>query len=377
MFQEQPDKPRWRLAKTHKREIVANACSNDGSRKVRADRSCRLCSPQLSAQTKALQSQSRKSVVFLVLALLLAISTAVRAEKLERIHIIIPGGAGGGWDTTARGVGEALTRSALLRRVSYENISGGGGSKAISHLIETAERQKSTLLISSTPVIVSSLQNLFPQSYKDLTPVAAVIADYGAFVVPIDSEYQEWGQVLADFAEDPRNVLVAGGSVVGGMDHIVVAMAFDESGFDAREVRYIPYNAGAQAMVGLLSKETQLLSTGLSEALALAAQGEVRILASTAENRVTQAPGVPTLKEQGVDMVFENWRGFFAAPNLPETRLRAFQQILEGMYDTADWKEIRDSRGWSQLYLAGEDFEEFLSHQENRMAILMDQLGLR
>ena len=311
-----------------------------------------------------------------MLALLLAIPTGVRAEELERIHIIIPGGAGGGWDTTARGVGLALTRSGLLRRVSFENISGGGGSKAIAHLIETAERQKSTLLVSSTPIIVSSLQNLFPQSYKDLTPVAAVIADYGAFVVSIDSEYREWSQVLTDFAEDPRNVLVAGGSVVGGMDHIVVAMAFDASDFDAREVRYIPYNAGAQAMVGLLSKETQLLSTGLSEALALAAQGEVRILATTAEIRVSHAPDVPTLKEQGVDMVFENWRGFFAAPNVPESRLREFRHILQGMYATADWKEIRDSHGWSQLYIAGEDFEEFLAHQENSMAILMDQLGL-
>ena len=341
------------------------------------ERSRRICSRQLCARTKATQSHSRKSAISFTLALLLVVPTGVRAAELDRIHIIIPGGAGGGWDTTARGVGEALTRSALLRRVSYENISGGGGSKAISHLIETAERQKSTLLVSSTAVIVSSLQNLFPQSYKDLTPVAAVIADYGTFVVPIDSEYRQWSQVLADFAEDPRNVLVAGGSVVGGMDHIVVAMAFDESGFDAREVRYIPYNAGAQAMVGLLSRETQLLSTGLSEALALAAQGEVRILATTAENRVSQAPNVPTLKEQGVDMVFQNWRGFFAAPGVSETRLRAFQDILQGMYGTADWKEICDSRGWSQLYIAGEDFDEFLARQENSMALLMDQLGLR
>ena len=377
MLQERPDKPRWRLAEIHRRDFLANACSNDGSRNAMPERSRRICLRQLCARTKATQSHSRKSAISFTLALLLVVPTGVRAAELDRIHIIIPGGAGGGWDTTARGVGEALTRSALLRRVSYENISGGGGSKAISHLIETAERQKSTLLVSSTAVIVSSLQNLFPQSYKDLTPVAAVIADYGTFVVPIDSEYRQWSQVLADFAEDPRNVLVAGGSVVGGMDHIVVAMAFDESGFDAREVRYIPYNAGAQAMVGLLSRETQLLSTGLSEALALAAQGEVRILATTAENRVSQAPNVPTLKEQGVDMVFQNWRGFFAAPGVSETRLRAFQDILQGMYGTADWKEICDSRGWSQLYIAGEDFDEFLARQENSMALLMDQLGLR
>ena len=298
-------------------------------------------------------------------------------HALERLHILIPGGAGGGWDTTARGVGEALTRSGLVPRVSYENMSGGDGSKAIAHLIETAERQTDTLMISSTPIILKSLKDIFPQSYKDLTPVAAVIADYGAFVVKMDSKYTSWQQMIADFRLDPRNVLVAGGSVLGSMDHVVAAMAFKKSGVDAKTLRYIPYNAGAKAMVGLLSNETQLLSTGLSEALALAEQGEVRILAMTAATRVDHAPDVPTISEQGVDLVFTNWRGFFGAPGLSEDKVREFQDLLVKMYDTKEWEDIRLKRGWANLYIGGDKFVEFLKDQEKEMALLMDELGIR
>jgi putative tricarboxylic transport membrane protein len=321
-------------------------------------------------------SRQRKLIaVFLSLSIFFGVIQPVFA--VERLHILIPGGAGGGWDATARGVGEALTRSGLVPKASYENMSGGDGSKAIAHLIETAERQTDTLMISSTPIVLKSLKNIFPQSHKDLTPVAAVIADYGAFVVQVDSKYTSWQQMITDFEVDPRNVLVAGGSVIGGMDHVVAAMAFMKSGVDPRTLRYIPYNAGAKAMVGLLSGETQLLSTGLSEALALAEQGEVRILAMTAATRVEHAPDVPTISEQGVDMVFTNWRGFFGAPGLSEDKIREFQDLLVRMYDTKEWEDIRLKRGWSNLYISGDNFVDFLSDQEKEMALLMDELGLR
>ena len=319
--------------------------------------------------------QQKLFAVFLSLGIFFSVSHA--AIAVERLHILIPGGAGGGWDATARGVGEALTRSGLVPRASYENMSGGDGSKAIAYLIETAKRQTDTLMISSTPIVLKSLKNIFPQSYKDLTPVAAVIADYGAFVVVADSKYTDWQQVIADFERDPRNVLIAGGSVIGGMDHVVAAMAFKKSGVDAKTLRYIPYNAGAKAMVGLLSGETQLLSTGLSEALALAAQGEVRILAMTAATRLDHAPDVPTIKEQGVDLVFTNWRGFFGAPGLPEDKVNEFQDLLLRMYDTEEWEDIRQKRGWSNLYISGDDFVNFLADQATEMGVLMDELGLR
>lgn len=121
-----------------------------------------------------------------VLAILPA-GASFAAPQLESIHFLIPGGAGGGWDGTARGTGEALTKSGLVEKASYQNMSGGGGGKAIAHLIETAKNAKDTLMVNSTPIIARSLTGVFPQSFRDLTPVAGIIADYSAFVVRADS----------------------------------------------------------------------------------------------------------------------------------------------------------------------------------------------
>ena len=136
-----------------------------------------------------------------LLMLALAVTPAASTE-VDEIHFLIPGGAGGGWDGTARGVGKALLDSKLVKQASFENMSGGGGGKALNHLISTAKRQEGTLLVNSTPSIIRSLTGVFPQSFRDLTPVAAVIADYAAFVVPKDSKYTSLDQVIADFKND-------------------------------------------------------------------------------------------------------------------------------------------------------------------------------
>lgn len=303
-------------------------------------------------------------------------SSSPQPFTLNKIHFLIPGGAGGGWDSTARGVGEALRVSGTVTNVSFENISGGSGGRALAYLLETADRQTNTLMISSTPILLNSLKKVFPQSYKQLTPIAAVIADYGAFVVKVNSPYHNWQQVMDSFKRAPKSIKVAGGSARGSMDHLVFVQAVKESGGDPREVRYIPYNAGAQAMVGLLSEETQLLSTGLSEAIALAAQGEVRILAMTAPNRLPLIPDVPTLVEQQVNAVFINWRGFFAPSNISETEIKDYERVFKQLYQLPQWQQIRDTRGWIDNYIAGEDFAVFLEQQEQQLGVLMTELGL-
>jgi putative tricarboxylic transport membrane protein len=159
------------------------------------------------------------------------------------------------------------------------------------------------------------------------------------------------------------------------MDHLVPAMVILAAGGDPLKLKYVPYDAGGKAMAGLLSGDTQVLSTGFGEALGLANQGEVRILAVTSDERLSQAPDVPTVKELGYDVTFANWRGFFGIPGLPKDKAEAYQAVLEKMYDTPEWEEIRKQRGWQNLYNAGDDFYAFLEGQEKAIGDIMRKLG--
>jgi putative tricarboxylic transport membrane protein len=297
------------------------------------------------------------------------------APAIDSIHFLIPGGAGGGWDGTARGTGEALTKSGLVGTASYQNLSGGGGGKAIAHIIETAAQQKKTLMVNSTPIVVRSLTGVFPQSFRDLTPVAGTIADYGAFVVRADSSIKSWKDVVAGFKEDPKKMKFAGGSSKGSLDHLVPAAAIKAEGLDPKTLRYIPYDAGGKAMAGLLSGEAHLLSTGLGEALEMSKAGQVRILAITAPERVKDAPDAPTLVEMGNPTVFANWRGFFGPPGLSDAEVKAYTDVLGKMYETPEWETVRARNGWVNAFKPGADFTSFLEDQEQVVGDLMRELG--
>jgi len=301
-----------------------------------------------------------------------SLATSAVATGVDKIHFLIPGGAGGGWDGTARGVGEALKKSDLVKETSFENMSGGGGGKAIAYIIETAKKQKNTLMVNSTPIVIRSLQGVFPQSFRDLTLVSSVVADFGVLAVRNDSKYQTWADIKIAFEKNPRSVKVAGGSSRGSMDHLVAAQIFKAAGGNPTSVRYVPYDAGGKALAGLLTGEVDVLSTGLGEVLEKHIKGELKIIGVTSDENIE---GIPSFKSMGADAYFANWRGFFGAPNLSEEKTLAFAKVIADMYKTDEWEVVRKRNGWANLYKPTKSFEKFLENQEKVIGSLMKEMG--
>lgn len=303
-----------------------------------------------------------------------AVSMAV-AQQSEPLHLLIPAGPGGGLDSTARAIGNALQNNTIRAPVSYENMTGGGGGRALGHFVETAERQEQTLLINSTPLIVRSLQGLFPQSYHDVVPITALVAEFNVFVVHADSQLTSWQQVIDSIRDNPRSLTSGGGSVRGSMDHIVLAQALQASGIDPRRARYLPYDGGGKAMIALLGGEVDVLSTGAGEVLGYVDSGEVRVLAVAATARLPQLADVPTLTELGVPVVFANWRGLFAAPGTSAATAALLSKQIHQATQTQSWQQSLSRYGWTRLDLNREDFQAYLEQQEADLRTMLQQLG--
>ena len=317
------------------------------------------------------------SVLFSVILLFSA--TATNSIAMDKIHFVIGGGAGGGWDGTARGTGEALTKSGMLKSASFENMSGGGGGKALAFMINT--KPKNTILVQSTPLVLRSITRHEGYvtgsgvlSYKDVTPIAGVIGDYGAIAVAKDSPYKNFKDVVDAYKKNPSSIKMAGGSVRGSMDHLIGALAFQAAGANPNDVAYIPYDAGGKALAGLLSGETQIISTGLGELMG--ARDQVRIIGITAPSRIADAPDAPTLKEQGYDVQFVNWRGFFGPPNMSNKDKKALSTMLGKVMKTPEWEAVRKRNAWVNIYNSDKDFVKFLDAQTVEMTALMKKLGV-
>ena len=321
----------------------------------------------------------KKIVSVLFSAILLFSATATNSIAMDKIHFVIGGGAGGGWDGTARGTGEALTKAGMLKSASFENMSGGGGGKALAYMINT--QPKNTVLVQSTPLVLRSITRHEGYvtgsgvlSYKDVTPIAGVIGDYGAIAVAKNSPYKNFKDVVDAYKKNPSSIKMAGGSVRGSMDHLIGALAFQAAGANPNDVAYIPYDAGGKALAGLLSGETQIISTGLGELMG--ARDQVRIIGITAPSRVADAPDAPTLKEQGYDVQFVNWRGFFGPPNMSNKDKNALSAMLGKVMKTPEWEAVRKRNAWVNIYNSDKDFVKFLDAQTVEMTALMKKLGV-
>ena len=305
--------------------------------------------------------------------------SSTNSFAIDKLHFVIGGGAGGGWDGTARGTGEALTKAGMLKSASFENMSGGGGGKALAYMINN--KPSNTILVQSTPLVLRSItrhegyvKGSGVLSYKDVVPIAGVIGDYGAIAVAKNSPYKNFKDVVDAYKKDPSSIKMAGGSVRGSMDHLIGALAFQEAGADPNKVVYIPYDAGGKALAGLLSGETQILSTGLGEVMG--ARDQVRIIGITAPDRVGDAPDVPTLKEQGYDVQFVNWRGFFGPPGMSASMKNEIAKMLGDVQKTSEWETVRARNAWVNIYNPGNDFVKFLEKQTDEMTALMKKLGV-
>ena len=292
----------------------------------------------------------------------------------DRLHLIIPAGPGGGLDATARALGNAMVESGLSDGVSYENRTGGGGGKAMAYFVTNGSALSDTLLVNSAPLIIRSLQGLFPQSYRDLTPIAGLIADPGVIAVRADSPFQSWNDLAQVLTAGKERLFVGGGSVKGSLDHITLSLVAQAAGINPRGIRYLAYDGGAKAQLALLSGEVDVMVSGLGETLAAHRAGSVRILGMT--DHTNPSSDVPIFVDQGIDVVFFNWRGVFAPGGLDQAEASRLEKRLTQLTTSDAWQQQLARYGWQPLFLPGEEFITYLEAQEYRLAKVMGELGL-
>lgn len=294
------------------------------------------------------------------------------------LDFIVPGGAGGGWDLTMRTTAKILTDTGLVENpMPITNKPGAGGGVALSYL-QTIDGDDKTVVVYSPPLLLINLNGSSEFGYKDTTPLARLIADYGAFVVTKDSEYKSINQIMDALKADPKSVKIGGNSSAGSMDHIQFLMMAKAAGVqNLDKIDYISFQDGG-ATAQILGGHVDLLSTGLGDVEALVASGDLKVLAHTADHRVGEGvlAEIPTCIEEGIDGTFVNWRGIFGPPNMPEYAVKYWSDKLGEMVETPEWDAACTKNGWDKLYLNSADFGTFLEEVNGEYEGILKDIGM-
>jgi len=322
-----------------------------------------------------------------ILAALLVVAVAVCGAFAQKapsnyptrpMEFIAPAGAGGGWDTTIRMVANALQQEKIVPvAMPVTNRTGGGGGVNLAYL-QTKKGADDIISVYSPPIIFIKLNGTSQYGYKDTTPIARLIADYGAFYVGKSSKYKNLIDVLEALKKDPKSVKVGGTSAAGSMDHIVflyVAKAYGVK--NLKQIQYIAFqdNTGpTQLMGGFID----VFSADIGSLRGLVESGDLKILGITAPERIGTGlvATYPTCKEQGVDAVFENWRGLFGPPGMPEYALAYWREALAKLAVSPTWKKIMEQNAWTPAYLDTPGFNGFLNRADLESREIFEELGI-
>ncbi len=305
----------------------------------------------------------------------IVLSISVVAQSMPALQIFVPAAPGGGWDQTGRTIEMAMRTDGIVKDFKFEHAPGAGGAVGLPKFLGAKKAQPDAILVGGMVMVGSLIANKSPVKMTDLTPIARLTGEAQVVVVPAESPFKSMADLMAAFKADPAKVSWAGGSA-GGTDHIMAGMIARAAGVEPKKVAYVAFAGGGPAQAALLGNQVSAGISGYGEFSEQIKAGKLRALAISADKRLAGADTVPTLKEQGVDVVLFNWRGVFGAPGITADQRKALVDVVVKMTEGPTWKSELVKKDWTPILLTGDDFGKYLDTEITRITGILVDLGL-
>jgi putative tricarboxylic transport membrane protein len=306
----------------------------------------------------------------LALALAFAAGAATAQPSLK---MMIPANPGGGWDQTGRNLAAAMQSAKLVSGVQFDNKGGAAGAIGLAQFVNSSKGDPNAVMIGGMVMVGGLILNKSPVSLSQVTPIARLTSEWEVIVVPANSPHKDLASLLKAFKADPGKVSWGGGSA-GGTDHILVGLIAKQIGADPKKINYVPFKGGGEAIAAILGGHVTAGVSGIGEFIEHIKSGKMRALAQSGPTKVE---GIPSLKEQKVNVELGNWRGIFGAPGITKAQRDSLVKMVQTATQTPAWKGTLEKLGWTPWFLGGDAYARFIQEDQKRVAAIIESIGLQ
>jgi putative tricarboxylic transport membrane protein len=293
------------------------------------------------------------------------------------VRIMAPADPGGGWDSTAREMAEAIRKGKVIDKgVEVYNVPAAGGTIGLSQLVSKRAGDANELMVMGLVMLGAILTNDSPVDLSKTTPIAALTTEPEAIVVRSQSEYKSMQDLVDAMKADPGKVSFGGGSA-GGTDQILVGLVAKAVGVDPSKPKYVAYSGGGEAVQSILSGSVDAGVSGVSEFADHVEAGKMRVLAvSTRESLEVGGKKAQSLTEQDIDVEITNWRGVVAPPEIKPGERDAIIAAIEKLHDSPEWQQALKRNEWTDFFRTGDEFQAFIDSENERVGQVLRDIGL-
>jgi tripartite-type tricarboxylate transporter receptor subunit TctC len=316
----------------------------------------------------------RRSLAMLAAGLAFTAGTAQAAWPERPITLIVPWGAGGGTDATARIIGSLLEKE-LKQPVNVVNRTGGSG--VVGHqAIASAQPDGYTIGMATVEIGMMHWQGLTELKGSSYTPIALVNADPAGLQVRADSPYKT-AKDLVDAIKANPGKLKSSGTGQGGIWHLAIAGMLQSLKVDPAASPWVPSNGAAPGLQDLVAGGIEIVPCSLPEARSLIDSGKVRSLAIMDAKPAALYPNVPTLKSAtGSDWTLAAWRGIVAPKGLPKDIADKLLAALEKVHKSAEFNDFMKQRGFGVIWAPSAEFAAFMEKSDKDLGAVMKAVGI-
>ena len=292
-----------------------------------------------------------------------------------QVSVMLPANPGGGWDGTGRQAFNAMNKAGIYTGpVNFTNKGGAGGTIGLAEFQNTQTGKENALAVFGAITVGAITLNKSPIDLSKFKPVARLTAEYLVIAVRPDSPYQNLDDFVKALKENPGGTPVGGGSA-GGVDHIALALLAQAGSVPVKDLNYIPQAGGADTVTGIVNGTLKAGISGISEFQQFAKSNRVKILGITSAERM-EGLDAPTFKEAGFDVEIANWRGILGAAEMPDDNYKLWIDRFTQLNNSAEWKQVLETQGWDQFFLAGPEFGDFMKNESERINTILKDAGL-
>ena len=310
----------------------------------------------------------------LAYALLIAAASAHAQYPQRPVQLIVPWGAGGGTDATARIIGTLLEKE-LKQPFNVVNRTGGSG--VVGHdAIAKAAPDGYTIGMITVEITMMHHVGLTPLKHTDYTPIGLVNADPAGINVRADAPYKSVKDLLAAIKANPGK-LKASGTGQGGIWHLAIAGLLKEQGIDPNALPWVPSQGAAPGLQDLVAGGVDVVPCSIPEARAMIDAGKARPLAIMDANPPALYPNVPTLKKElGSNWQIAAWRVIAAPKGIPQNVQTTLTTALKKVYDSKEYKDFMASRGFGVIWADPAGTTKFMEESDKNLGAALKAVGL-
>ena len=290
------------------------------------------------------------------------------------IKMMLPANPGGGWDTTGRALGKALTDSGAASTVTFDNKGGAAGAIGLAQFVNGSKGDPNAMMVMGAVMLGGIITGKPPVNLSQATPLARLTSEYNVFVLPANSPFKNMADVVAQLKKDPGSVKWGGGSR-GSTEHVAAAMLAREAGVDPSKINYVAFRGGGEATAAILGGNVTVGGSGMSEFSEYIKTGKMKGIAVTSETRL-KGNDIPTMKEQGYNVVIGNWRGVYGAPGITPAQRKDLIDMIVKATKSATWQEALKKNDWTPALLTGAEFEKFVDDEFASLRATMVKSGM-